>query len=136
VEAQGLPVGFPLTPENEAFVLQAVNACTGVSLLPQLRSAEQEAYLEKILNLAGIPENFLLTDMVFATFGLSDLVYDPQKLDGKIGVGNIGVDYGDPIVNATIERVLPNPEADQWLEHNYTPNGKSRADQDHLDAHG
>ncbi len=122
--ASGLPRNFPPTPGNIALVGLAVNACTGVSLPPAARSAEQAANLEKILSLARIPEEFLLTDMGFATFALSDLVYDPEKLDGKIGTGNAGVDYGDPVVNATIERASPDPGAEERLEHNYTPNGK------------
>jgi hypothetical protein len=54
---------------------------------------------------------------------MSDLVHDPRKLSGKIGTGNAGVDYGDPAINASINRVVPNPGAANRLGKNYTPTG-------------
>ncbi len=71
-----------------------------------------------------LPESFLLTDMVFATFGLRDLVDSQGKLNGKIGAGNQDVDYGDPFINAAVERVSPNPGAHNRLERSYTPTGQ------------
>ncbi len=117
--AEGLPAGSTLTPEGLAF---AVNACTGI-LNPGGPTPEQGARLGKILETARIPADFLLTDMGFATFGMSDLVHDRGKLGGKIGVGNDGVDYGDATINASIERVSPNPGAANRLEKRYTPTG-------------
>jgi len=54
---------------------------------------------------------------------MSDLVHDPAKLNGKIGVTNVGVTYNDPAVDAAIERVSPNPGAANRLGRNYTPDG-------------
>ena len=48
-----------------------------------------------------LPQSFVLTDMGFALFGLSDLIFDPAKLDGKQGMGNIGVVYDDPAIDAS-----------------------------------
>jgi hypothetical protein len=52
-----------------------------------------------------IPENFVVTDMVFGTNGLSNLIFAADKLDGGEGVGNVGVVYNDAGVNAAIQRV-------------------------------
>jgi hypothetical protein len=118
--AEGLPPRTSFTQTNLAV---AVNACTGILTPPASRSPEQNLRLQKILNTLLIPENFLLTDMGYVTFGMSDLVHDPRKLSGKIGTGNAGVDYDDPAINTSIERVLPNPGAANRLGKNYTPTG-------------
>jgi hypothetical protein len=52
---------------------------------------------------------------------MSDLVHD--KLNGKIGTGNLMVDYGDALIDSTIARVSPNPGAQHRLQDNYTPSG-------------
>ncbi len=61
--------------------------------------------------------------MLFATLALSDLVHQPTKLAGKIGTGNQNVDYGDPVINALIQRLCPDPGAANRLARNYTPRG-------------
>lgn len=119
--AEGLPQNAPFTQTNLAV---AVHACTGILAPPAYRTPDQTARLKKILDTLLIPENFLLIDMGYATFGMSDLVHDPRKLSGRIGTGNVGVDYGDPAINAVIERVSPNPGAANRLGKNYTPTGK------------
>ncbi|HSB61259.1 MAG TPA: hypothetical protein VLI67_06045, partial [Vicinamibacteria bacterium] len=118
--AGGLP---PDLPYSSAQLALAVDACTGVRLPPALRTAEQSSRLATILGAAQLPETFLVTDMGFATFGLRDLVFDATKLAGKIGAGNLGVDYGDPALNAAIARVAPNPGAANRLRKRYTPTG-------------
>jgi hypothetical protein len=104
-------------------IAAAVNQCTGVLLPGGLRTPEQQERLTKILSVTGLPENFILTDMVFATSIMSDLVH--VKLHG-IGTGNLRVDYGDDLINRTIERVSPDPNAQQLLADNYTPSGRVR----------
>lgn len=118
--AEGLPPGFSFTQTDLAL---AVNACTGILLDPSMRTPGQRQNMAKILGTMGIPENFLLTDMAYATFAMSDLVHDPGKLAGHIGTGNAGVVYGDPWVDASIERVSPNPGAAHRLGMRYTPTG-------------
>lgn len=118
--AEGLP---PRPSFTQTDLGLAVNACTGVLTPPAFRTPDQNGRLKKILDTLLIPENFLLTDMGYATFGMSDLVHDPRKLAGKIGTGNAGVDYGDPAINASIGRVSPNPGAANRLGKNYTPTG-------------
>ncbi len=73
-----------------------------------------------------LPESFVLTDMGFATFAMSDLVHDFAKLKRKVGTGNANVIYGDPIVDAQIARVSPNVRAGPHLQANYTPTGDVR----------
>lgn len=119
--AEGLPPHASFTQTNLGL---AVHACTGILAPPAYRTPAQKEHLKKILDTLLIPENFLLTDMGYATFGMSDLVHDPRKLSGKIGTGNVGVDYDDPAINALIERVSPNPGAANRLGKNYTPTGK------------
>lgn len=113
---KGLPEGFPLTP---AALAGAVNACTGVLLPPPLRTPQQAANLS--LGIVRIPENFLLTDMSFATFVMSDLVH--QKLKGKIGTGNENVSNPDPFIDQNIARVSPHRGAEKRLQRNYIPTG-------------
>ena len=115
--AYGLPAGSTLTPSQMAF---AVNACTGIL---GGQTPDQAARLGKILSVSQLPANMLLTDMSYCTFGMSNLNYDPQKLNGHLGAGNAYVDYGDSIINQTIARVSPNPGANVKLERNYTPTG-------------
>lgn len=118
--AEGLPSGSDFTQLELAL---AVNACTGISLPPSFRTPEQIDRLAQILDLARIPESFLLRDMGRATFAMSDLVHDPRKLAGHLGAGNLNVDYGDADINASIARVSPNPGAENRLGRHYTPTG-------------
>jgi hypothetical protein len=118
--AHGLPPGSSITPEQVGL---AAHQCTGIGAPPPLRTAAQQARLTRILTLTSVPENFFLTVLGFATFGLSDLVDGAGKLQGKVGAGNANVDYGDAEINASIERVTPDPGAQNRLENNYTPSG-------------
>lgn len=118
--ADGLPEGSTLTQTD---VVLALNATTGVLLPAALRTAEQQANLDTLTAVTQLPESFLVTDMIFATFGLSNLVQDQGKLAGKNGLGNVGIDYGDATINAEIERVAPNPGAANRLHKRYTPTG-------------
>ena len=118
--AEGLPAGSTLTFTDVAV---AVNAATGILLPPAFRTPAQQARLDQLLAVTQLPESFLLIDMFFATFGLSDLVHSQGKLNGKIGTGNAGVSYGDADIDALIQRVTPNPGAANRLEKHYTPTG-------------
>jgi len=128
VAGAGIPGGAKGLPKRSDWsdrdVERAVNSCTGVDEPRSQRSARQKQNLEKLLEVAQIPESFLQTDMDFATQAMSDLVYDRKKLKGRIGTGNKGVDYGDPDVNAGIERVRPRNRFRRRLKRNFTPKGK------------
>lgn len=120
--AQGLP--FPPDPAFDQNALGlAVNTCLGVLVPPTARTPEQQGRLTTLLRVTGLPENFVLTDMGFTTFGLADLVFDPTKLNLRQPFDNIGIDYGDAAVNAAIERVEADPFDRRFLLNNYTPSG-------------
>lgn len=119
--AKGLPKRSGWTDRD---VERAVNACTGVDEPRSRRSTEQKQNLEKLLEVAQIPESFLQTDMDFATQAMSDLVHDRKKLKGRIGTDNKRVEYGDPEVDAGIERVKARRRFRRKLAKNFTPQGK------------
>ncbi|HEY53909.1 MAG TPA: hypothetical protein G4N94_10670, partial [Caldilineae bacterium] len=119
--AEGLQEDSNLTEIGLGF---AVNAATGILLPEGSRSPQQQANLDKILQVTGLPESFLLTDMWFSTFGLSDLVHDPLKLGGVIAVGNAGVDYDDLDIDSAIQRVSPDPVSNNRFGKNYIPSGQ------------
>jgi len=115
--AEGLPADSTLTV---AQILAAAAQCTGI---PAFRTPEQQARLAKILSITKLPESFFQTDMIFVTFGMADLVHDRTKLNGKVGTQNLNVDYGDPVINGSVERVSGDVGASNRLEKNYTPSG-------------
>jgi hypothetical protein len=115
--------GLPCDSDFSQLALAlAVNACTGI-LTPGGSSGAQQARLGTLLAVTGLPAEFVLTDMGFATFALRDLVCDPAKLDGGLAMDNAGVVYGDAAVDAGIERVTSDPAARFHLLDNFTPAG-------------
>lgn len=121
----GLPApGFPGFPFSNSQLARAVNACTGVLVSPASRTPQQTANLSQLLSLTQLPENFLLTDMGFTLFGMSNLIFDPTKLDGGQGVGNATVNYDNGgFVDQQITRVATNPGAALRLSANYIASG-------------
>jgi len=121
--ATGLPApGFPPGLSTTTIAL-AVNACTGVLTPAGFRTPAQQARLDTIKSVTQIPESFIVTDMVFVTNGLSNLIFASDKLDGGQGVGNVGVVYNDPTVDAAIQRVAYTQQDRKRLERNFTPKG-------------
>jgi hypothetical protein len=122
--ATGLPApGFPPGLSIPA-IATAVNTCTGVLTPPAFRTPAQQARLDLLKAVTSLPENFIVTDMVFVTNGLSNLIFAPDKLDGGQGVGNVGVTYNDAAVDAAIQRVAYDKQANKDLERNFTPKGE------------
>lgn len=119
--AKGLPANSLITPGQ---VQAAVNACTGILKSRAKRTKKQKKNLKKILELSGFPQSFLLTDMWYVTFGMSDLVHDRRKLRGKIGTGNVDVVYGDPSIDESIDRERPRKKFARKLRKNFTPKGR------------
>ncbi len=119
--AEGLPAGSTRTVTDNVL---AANACFGHLLPPLLRTPGQQARLDQFLDVTGVPESFINTDIGFyVTLGMSDLVHGKGKLAGKVGAGNANVFYGDPAIDAAIQRVTPNPGAANRLGKHYTPTG-------------
>ena len=122
----GGATGLPQVPGviNPNAVALATNACMGTLTPPEFRTPDQNERLSRFLAVTKIPENFIITDMVFATNGIANLIFDPDKLNGGQGLGNIGVVYDDPDVDATIERVKADRKAARLLKRNFTPRGE------------
>jgi hypothetical protein len=121
--AEGLPLGSTMT---QAQMAAAVHSCFGILLPPANRTRPQKMRLATFMQITQLPENFVLTDMGFATFALSDLVHDFAKLKRRIGAGNARVVYGDPVIDSQIARVWPQFGAGQQLHENFTPSGDVR----------
>jgi hypothetical protein len=119
--AEGLPAGSTLSSTQLAL---AVHACFGILAPAPMRTPAQQARLAAFMDLMHIPENFVLTDMGYATFAMSDLVHDRRKLKGRLGVGNENVTYEDGAIDSAIERVSPHPGAAHRLQERYTPTGR------------
>lgn len=127
VPAAAIPGGGRGLPPGSSFsqgdLEAAVNACTGVLRKKAQRTGAQKQRLKTLLDTTGLPEGFLVTSMAYATFGMSDLIHDRRKLRGRQGPGNEGVDYGDPAIDAGIERVAPHKVGARKLRKSYTPRG-------------
>jgi hypothetical protein len=122
--ATGLPSpGFPGFAFSQTQLALAVNACMGVLVPPASRTPQQSANLAQFLAETDIPASFILTDLGFATLALSNLVFDPAKLDGQQGVGNAGVAYEDAAIDAAIARVATHPGGKNRLGKSFTPAG-------------
>lgn len=130
VPGAAIPGGAEGLPENSGWTAQdvedAVDACTGIETPKSERTRQQKANLRQLLAVAQIPASFLVQDMVYATEAMSDLVHDRKKLRGRIGTGNEYVSYGDPVVDAQIERVKPRRGRARKLARFFTPKGNVR----------
>jgi hypothetical protein len=123
--ATGLPApGFPSAGLSNTTIALTVNTCMGVLTPPAFRTPAQQARLDQFKAVTTIPESFIVTDMVFVTNGFSNLIFAPDKLDGGQGVGNIGVTYNDPAVDAAIQRVASANKPRKELAKNFTPKGE------------
>lgn len=119
--ATGLPSQFyPLTEPGMA---TALHACTGFFAPAAFRTPDQQSRLDHLIASTQLPESFIPTVLGFGVFGIADLIHDRGKLNGRQGMGNVGVVYDDPDVNANIERVAVNPGAARRLADNYRPTG-------------
>ena len=80
---------------------------------PATRTPQQQRNLANILGVTKIPENFLLTDMGFATFRLAELTQ--VRTRGLSPVTNLGVTYSgsddDDALNAGVFRAGSHPDA-------------------------
>jgi len=101
----GLPApGFPGFSFSFSQLATAVDACMGVQTPAASRTPQQSANLSQFLSITQLPESFVLTDMGFALFGLSNVIFDPAKLKGGQGVGNANVNYAKPSANKKLSK--------------------------------
>ncbi|WP_347261149.1 hypothetical protein [Rudaea sp.] len=99
-----------------AQTLLPVNVCTGVNLPPLLQNDAMLRRLDQLKTFAHLTsDDFFLTDLGYATYGLSDLVRAPDKLGGINPFTTAGVVYADPAINAGIARIAADPFAQLYL---------------------
>lgn len=116
---------------GEIQFLESLEQCTGLissqlvggDLGVLLRSPEQNARLNQILDLTRTDIDFLLLDLGYAVFEIPNLVNDSAKLNGALPFDNAGIDYGDEEINSAIQRSVALPSARQFFSQNYTPSG-------------
>jgi len=125
--ATGLPApGFPGYPYTTAQMNIAANACLGILTPPLARTPTQNANLALFVAITQIvpTPTAILTDLGFGLFGLSNLIFDPAKLDGGQGIGNANVNYDNGgFIDTNIQRVSTNPGSENRLGKYYTPSG-------------
>lgn len=111
---QGQPVGSKLTNRQ---LDERLNACTGVDLPPEQRSAVQRRNLANILAVTRIPERTLGSHLGWATFTFADLVN--KRLGGRNPFTNEGVVYkgsdDDAALNKGVTRFAADPEGVRLL---------------------
>jgi pimeloyl-ACP methyl ester carboxylesterase len=122
---QGLPLGARLTNKE----LDArVNACTGVDLPADQRTAQQKRNLANILAVTRIPERTLGSHLGWATFTFSDMVN--KRLDGHNPFSNVGVAYtgsdDDVALNREVARFAADPKGVKALSYDSDLTGKLR----------
>ncbi|MDC8014178.1 hypothetical protein [Tahibacter soli] len=108
--------------ETDSDVLRAllsVTVCTGVSLPENLRTNGMRERLARLSALTHITnDRFLLTNIAYSTFVLSDVLRAPDKMSGRNPFGNVGAVYADADIDANVLRVTPQPAAAvqfKWL---------------------
>ena len=103
--------------QDEAQLLQTlfpVNVCTGVNL--PITNGAMDRRFAQLESLAHVTtDHFFLTDLGYATYGLSDLVRGPDKLNGLNPFTTTGVVYPDPVIDAGIARISANPFASLYF---------------------
>jgi len=120
---QGLPPGATLT---HAELARRVDACTGLRLKPDERTAEQQRTLDTILKVVRIPERSLLGHLNWATWHFRDIAF--KRLDGGNAFGNVNARYvgsgDDAALNAAVARYRADPAAVARFAHDTDPTGR------------
>ena len=105
--------------QDEAKLIQTllpVNVCTGINLPDYLQNGAMQRRLAQLKTFTRVTsDHFFLVDMGYATYGLSDLVRAPDKLNGLNPFSNIGVVYPDADINAGIARIDADPFAQLYF---------------------
>lgn len=92
--------------------LLSVTICTGITLPQIIRTNGMRERLARLQRITGIEdERFLLTNIAYSTFVLSDVLRAPDKMDGRNPFGNIGAMYADANLDSRIRRVAAQPAA-------------------------
>ena len=93
-------------------LIARLNQCTGANLPPGLRTSAMRNRFNKLKNLNGFSsDDFFVLNMGYAVYGLSDLLRQPDKLNGQNPFDSRFVDYADASVNAGVARISSQPFA-------------------------
>lgn len=83
--------------------LVRINQCTGIALNPLLRTPPQRDRLQQLMTFGAFSdENFLLTNLAYATYALGDLVRAPDKLAARNPFTSFGVDYDSALIQSRV----------------------------------
>ena len=119
---QGLPMDSTMT---RAQLAERVQACTGVGLPEDRRTAEQKRNLADILAVVGIEEDQLVSHLAWATFLFRDLVQ--KRLDGLNPFDNSATVYAgshdDAALNAGVQRFAADPMGEARLAYDAALSG-------------
>ncbi len=129
--------GFDLGNADLLLALADVARCTGLGIPSFLRTGGQNSRLAQMQQLSGIGnEDFLVTNLAYATFGLGDLLRAPDKLAGRNPFFNEApgalslrrLSYGNTVLDARIRRVRQeDPFARFDFERSSRPDGQASA---------
>lgn len=112
--------GLPKDGQMKRKELDArVNACTGVDLPVDQRSAEQKQNLANILNVVPVPERTLAAHLAWATMTFKDMIW--HRLDGHNPFDNQNTRYAgstdDEALNKGVARFTSDPEGVRLLAY-------------------
>lgn len=83
-----------------------IHQCTGIAAPNWLRTPPQRERLQRLMQLGAFSsEDFLLYNLAYASFGLSELVRAPDKLAARNPFASRSVVYGDALVDARVPRI-------------------------------
>lgn len=120
---QGLPRDAVM---SRADLTARVEACTGLNLAPEARSAAQAAALRNILSVTGLRQAELVAHLAWATNLFQDIVWN--RLDGRNPFENVGQTYtgseDDVALNAGVERFTADPTAVARLAYDSDLSGR------------
>jgi hypothetical protein len=93
-------------------LIARLNQCTGVNLPPVLRTPPMRDRLSRLQTWSGISsEDYFVINMGYSVYALSDLLRQPDKLNGRNPFDSRFVDYGVASINSGIARVASDPFA-------------------------
>jgi hypothetical protein len=92
--------------------LLRITQCTGVTLNPLFRTPPQRQRLERLMQFGGFTsEDFLVVNLAYSAFAMSDVLRAPEKLNGKNPFTSIGVDYGSDLIQSRVPAISHDPMA-------------------------
>ncbi|HYC24268.1 MAG TPA: hypothetical protein VEI94_16280 [Candidatus Bathyarchaeia archaeon] len=114
-------------PRYTDFVGQRLAACFG----SDNPTPEQAARKDFVLRATQLPEDFLATDLFFATVALGEVTRN--RTGGRPPWGNVGVDYASPLLspaeqaqlNAGVVRTRNDPVATDYMRRFFEPQGRT-----------